>query len=166
MILMIVIIIMIVMIIMIIMIIVIITIIVIVMTFVTIVIVMNFVIIVIDMIVMIILIFMIVIIIKEFNVPLDQCHWFMKWCKDVHNVLAMRKLGWRSQKVVLRGDTPDVSMFRFHTWEDTCYLDPNVKQPECSMLTRKFLCVVWSHGDALFYYVRTSPKNKNSAHKH
>ena len=30
---------------------------------------------------------------REFNAPLYQHHWHMKWCKDSHNALAMRKLG-------------------------------------------------------------------------
>ena len=30
----------------------------------------------------------------------------------------------------LIGDTPDISMFRFHFWEPIEYLDPSVKQPD------------------------------------
>ena len=35
---------------------------------------------------------------KEFNVPMNQRHWCMKWCKHVHNVLAMEKIKWRTQR--------------------------------------------------------------------
>ena len=63
----------------------------------------------------------------------------MKWCKDVHDVLSMRKLGWRKHKEVLTGDTHDMSMFKFHVWEDVCYLDPDVKQLKHDMLPGKFL---------------------------
>ena len=76
---------------------------------------------------------------KEFNVPLDQYYWCIKWCKNVHNVLAMRKLRWKSLKEVLTGDTPDISMFRFYIWKDIYYLDLDVKQPEYSLLPGKFL---------------------------
>ena len=76
---------------------------------------------------------------REFNVPLNQYHWCMKWCKDAHNVLNMRKLGWRTPKEVMTEDTPDISMFKFYIWEDIFYLDPDVKQPNYNMLPGKFL---------------------------
>ena len=53
----------------------------------------------------------------------------------------MRKLGWQSPKEALMGDAPETSMLRFHVWEDTCYLDRDVKQPQYSMLLDKFLGV-------------------------
>ena len=54
---------------------------------------------------------------KEFNAPMNQCHWHMKWCKDVHNVLAMEKLKLRTPKDMLTGDTPEMSMLKYHMWE-------------------------------------------------
>ena len=53
---------------------------------------------------------------KQFNVPMNQYHWCMKWCKDVHDVLSMEKLKWRTPKEMLIGDTPDTSMFKCRTW--------------------------------------------------
>ena len=54
---------------------------------------------------------------KEFTIPLNQHHWCVKWCKDVYNMSLMRKLGRRSLKESLKGDTPDTSMLRFYMWE-------------------------------------------------
>ena len=85
----------------------------------------------------------------------------MKWCKDVHNVLSMRKLGWRTPKEVLMGNTPDMSMFKFHVWEDVCCLDPDTKQPKHNMLLGNFLGIAWNYGDSLCYFIRTKPSDKS-----
>ena len=49
-----------------------------------------------------------------FNVPLHHHDWCQKWCCDVHNHLASRRLSWRTPMEVNEGRTPDISMFRFH----------------------------------------------------
>jgi hypothetical protein len=51
---------------------------------------------------------------REFDVPLSRHHWAQKWCCDVHNIAANRKLDWRSAKERKTGHTPDISMFWFH----------------------------------------------------
>ena len=90
---------------------------------------------------------------KGFNVPLNQCRWCVELCKDVHDVTIMRKLGWRTPKEVLKGDAPEVSMFKFYVWEDTCCLDPDAKQPKHSMLLGNFLGIAWNHGCSLCYFI-------------
>ena len=82
---------------------------------------------------------------KEFNVPLNHCHWCMKWCKDAHNVLSVRKLGWRTPKEVLTGDAPDMSVFKFQIWEDMYHLDLGMKQPKHDMLPGNILGITWNH---------------------
>ena len=64
---------------------------------------------------------------KEFNAPLSRHHWCQRWCKDVCNVLASRRLGWRTPKEHLTGKTPDLSPFRFHFWQKVEYYDPSCK---------------------------------------
>ena len=49
-----------------------------------------------------------------FNVPLRHHDWCQKWCCDVHNHLASRRLSWRTPIEINEGRTPDISMFRFH----------------------------------------------------
>ena len=54
---------------------------------------------------------------RKFKVPLSRHGWCQLWCKDVRNHLASRKLNWRTPTERLTGDTPDISVFRFHFWE-------------------------------------------------
>ena len=98
---------------------------------------------------------------KEFDVPLNQHHWCVEWCKDVCKTLSMRKLGQMTPKEVLIGVVPDVSMFKFHVWEDMCYLDPDAKQPKHDMLPGKFLGITWTNGDSLCCFVRKPPTDKS-----
>ena len=62
---------------------------------------------------------------------------------------------------MLIGDTPDASTFKFHIWEDACYLDPNSKQPKHDILARKFLGIAWNHIDSLCYLIVKSPTDKS-----
>ena len=51
---------------------------------------------------------------RAFNAPLSRHAWCQKWCADVRNFLASRKLDWRTPTEILTGDTPDISVFRFY----------------------------------------------------
>eukprot|EP00957_Ditylum_brightwellii_P042434 3213100-Ditylum_brightwellii.AAC.1 len=53
----------------------------------------------------------------EFHVPLSEHNWAQKWCIDVHNTAASRKLAWKSPLAVSMGNMQDISPFRFHLWE-------------------------------------------------
>ena len=101
---------------------------------------------------------------REFNVPLSRHHWAQKWCCDVHNISANRKLDWRSAKERKTGHTPDISMFRFHLWEPIWYYEPNTKQPENSLKKARWLGFAHSSGDAMTYFIETErddPKKRN-----
>ena len=47
----------------------------------------------------------------EFQVSAGKFDWVMKWCCDVHNVLACRSLKWRTPLELSTGNTPDISKF-------------------------------------------------------
>ena len=59
------------------------------------------------------------------------------------------------------GDTPDISMFKYHIWEKVYFLDPTIKQPRDKMVPARFLGIAWQHGDVLSYYVRTEPTDSS-----
>jgi hypothetical protein len=90
---------------------------------------------------------------RAFDVPLSRHHWAQKWCCDVHNVAANRKLDWRSAKERKTGYTPDISMFRFHLWEPIWYYEPHTKQPSNSLKKARWLGFAHSAGDALTYFI-------------
>ena len=90
---------------------------------------------------------------RAFNAPLSRHAWCQRWCVDVRNVLASRKLKWRTPTEILTGDTPDISVFRFHFWQEIEYFDPTMKQPLDGWLPGRFLGIAWDAGDALTFYI-------------
>ena len=64
-----------------------------------------------------------------FKAPLNRHNWCQKWCCDVRNHLASRKLEWRTPQEKISGETSDISVFRFHFWQEIEYYDPSMKQP-------------------------------------
>ena len=84
---------------------------------------------------------------RAFNAPLKRHHWCQQWCVHVRNHLASRKLGWRTATEKLTGNTPDISMFRFHFWEQIEYFNPGTKQPQHGWLPGRFLGIAWDVGD-------------------
>ena len=93
---------------------------------------------------------------EAFEVPLNRHHWCPKWCADVHNNLASRQLDWRTATEKLTGNTPDISMFRFHFWAPIQYYDPTIKEPKNGWKNGHFLGFVWNAGDHLTYFVETN----------
>ena len=96
---------------------------------------------------------------KAFNAPMSRHQWCQKWCCDVRNHLASRKLNWRTPEEKLTGHTPDISVFRFHFWQEVEYYDPLAKQPSDGWTPGRFLGIAWDSGDCMTYYIET--KNKN-----
>ena len=92
---------------------------------------------------------------RAFNAPLNRHHWCQRWCVHVRNHLASRKLGWKTATEKLTGNTPDISMFRFHFWEEIEYFNPASKQPEHGWLPGRFLGIAWDVGDHLTYFIET-----------
>ena len=94
---------------------------------------------------------------SKFNVPLNRHYWCQKWCCDVRNHLASRKLNWRTPEEKISGETPDISVFRFHFWEEVEYYDPTLKQPNDGWIPARFMGIAWDSGDFMTYYVE--PQN-------
>ena len=94
-----------------------------------------------------------------FDAPLSRHGWCQLWCCDVRNHLASRKIEWRTPTERLLGDTPDISMFRFHFWEPIEYYDPSAKQPQSGWLPGLLLGINRQAGDAMTYFIET---DKNS----
>ena len=63
-------------------------------------------------------------IMREFGAPMRKYDWEMKWCSDVHNVLANRSKEWIPPMEIRTGQTPDISKFRFNFWEPIWYFEP------------------------------------------
>lgn len=72
----------------------------------------------------------------------------------------MRKLGWRSPAECLTRNTPDMSSFRFHMWEEAWCLDTNMKELKSKHELARFLDISWDYGDNLCYCIRTIPTRK------
>ena len=90
---------------------------------------------------------------RTFNVPISRHSYCQKWCADIRNHLASRKLNWRTPKEKLTGETPDISLFRFHFWELIEYYDPNEKQPHDGWKKGRFLGIAWDSGDYMTYKI-------------
>ena len=98
---------------------------------------------------------------KEFGAPLDRHGWCQLWCCRVRNCLASRKLGWRTPTEKLTGETPDISIFRFHFWEEIEYYDTTEKNPHDGWKPGRFLGINDSAGDAMTYFIEVkSPKGR------
>jgi hypothetical protein len=90
--------------------------------------------------------------IREFKVPLSRHDYVQKWCCDVHNIAANRKLGWRSPIEKNEGHTPDISKFRFHIWEPIWYYVPS-KQPLDNLRKARWLGFADHSGDSFTYLI-------------
>ena len=96
---------------------------------------------------------------RTFNAHLNRHQWCQKWCCDVRNHLASRKLDWRTPEEKMSGNTPDISMFRFHFWQEVEYYDPTVKQPGDGWTPARFLGIAWDSGDFMTYYLESKSPN-------
>ena len=90
---------------------------------------------------------------QTFNVPLSRHSYCQKFCTDVCNHLASRKLKWRTPQEKLTSNTPDILVFHFHFWEVVKYFDSNEKQPHDGWKPGPFLGIAWDSGDAMTYIV-------------
>ena len=90
---------------------------------------------------------------RAFNAPLNRHGWCQSWCCRVRNCLASRKLNWRTPTEKLTGDTPDISIFRFHFWEEVEYYDTSEKNPHDGWKPARFLGINDSAGDSMTYYI-------------
>ena len=51
---------------------------------------------------------------RQCKIPLMNHHWVQKWCSQIRNCLALRRLKWRCPYESWHGHTPEMSKFRFH----------------------------------------------------
>jgi hypothetical protein len=92
---------------------------------------------------------------RTFKVPLKKHDWVQKWVCDVHNILANRRLGWRTPLEKSEGHLQDISRFRFHMWEPIWYYEPKTKQPANNLKKARWLGFATSAGNAFTYYIQT-----------
>ena len=97
---------------------------------------------------------------SEFEAPLSRHSWCQKWCCDVRNHLASRKLEWRTAREKLTGETPDISVFRFHFWQPVEYFNHDIKQPGDGWMPGRFLGIAWDSGDDMTYFIETESHGK------
>lgn len=97
---------------------------------------------------------------NAFDAPLSRHDWCQRWCADVRNHLASRKLHWRTPTETLNGETPDISVFRFHFWQPIEYYEPS-KQPKDGWENGRFLGIARDSGDEMTYYIEPEHSNGN-----
>ena len=76
-----------------------------------------------------------------------------------HNVLASRKVDWRTSLEKSTGNTPDISMFRFHFWEKIWFFDPT-KASQDNWIMERFLGFDHFTGDIITYWIETEVESK------
>ena len=98
---------------------------------------------------------------RAFQAPLSRHGWCQLWCTDARNHLASWKLNWRTPTERLTGNTPDISVFRFHFWQHIEFYDHKIKQPGDGWMPGRFLGIARESGDSMTYYVETekSPRS-------
>jgi hypothetical protein len=96
---------------------------------------------------------------RTFQAPLSRHDYCQKWCCEVHNVLANRKLGWRTPLEQNEGHTPDISKFHFHFWETIWYSEPST-QPEDNLAC--WLDFADSSGDEFKYLIEPEDQKGRS----
>ena len=98
---------------------------------------------------------------RAFDAPLNRHGWCQQWCARVRNSLASRKLGWRTPEEKLTGDTPDISVFRFHFWQEIEYYNSSAKNPSDGWCDGRFLGINDSAGDDIAYFIEVkSPSGR------
>ena len=95
---------------------------------------------------------------RQFNAPLNEHDWAQKWCTEVHNCSASRKLGWKSPNEISEGYTQDISKFWFHFYEPMWYYQRR-KSPEDPWKKARWMGFAPNSGDELTYYIKTEGKN-------
>ena len=91
--------------------------------------------------------------------PLVFWCYCMYFIVDCLNCSAQKELGYRTAMEKMFGQTPDMSMFRFHFWEPIWYFEPTAKYPNSNFLPGRFVCIAWEHGNAFTYKIWTTPDN-------
>ena len=91
----------------------------------------------------------------ETNAPLEFWCYCLIFVVDCYNHTANASINNRVPVQVLRGDTPDISAFRYHFWQEIDYFEPRAKFPTSSWKPGWFLNIDWTSGDAFTFLVWT-----------
>jgi hypothetical protein len=100
---------------------------------------------------------------RAFGAPFSRHDYCQRWCCDVHNVMANRKLSWRTPLERNSGITPDISKFCFYFWEPIWYYVPS-KTPKDSIQKARWLGFAKSNGDEFTYLIE--PEDQKGRKKH
>jgi hypothetical protein len=87
-------------------------------------------------------------------VPDDRLHHMYQHLADCHNHTAINSLKWRTPIETADGDTPDISVFRFHFWESVWYLHKSSLMKDRKWMRGRFVGVAWHTGDSLCYKIQ------------
>ena len=97
---------------------------------------------------------------RAFKIPYKYHNWTQRWCCDVHNVAANRRLNWRCPDEIHHGYTQDISPFRFHMWEPIWYMEKREKAPQDSWKPGRWMGFAHQCGDKFTYWIRTEKDGK------
>ena len=74
---------------------------------------------------------------------------------------GIQKINWRTPTEKLTGETPDISVFRFHFWQEVEWYDTTAKNPHDGWTSGRFLGINDSAGDSMTYFIETlSPRGR------
>jgi len=85
--------------------------------------------------------------------PLSFWCYALMFAIDTWNYSAKRKLGWATPIEKLRGNTPDISMFRFSWFQPVWFFEPMTKFPDHPFKAGFFVGIAWDHGDPFTYRI-------------
>ena len=91
---------------------------------------------------------------RAWSVPADRYHHMYQHLADCHNHTALASLKWRTPIEEADGDTPDISVFRFHFWECVWYLHKTSLMKDRTWMRGRFIGIAWTTGDSLCYKIQ------------
>jgi hypothetical protein len=91
--------------------------------------------------------------IETMCVPKERAFAMYKHLCDANNHTAKSKLNWRTPLEYSQGETPDISVFRFHFWEPVWFLRGPAQMPHRKWVRGRFMGIAWSTGDAMTFVI-------------
>lgn len=103
---------------------------------------------------------------KSYKVPEKQFPALYKHLCDCHNHTSLASLGWKTPMEAMTGDTPDISIFRFHFWEPVWFKAvTNVTTKQIVWVKGRFRGIAWATGDTMCYNVVAEDNYPRSIHR-
>jgi hypothetical protein len=90
----------------------------------------------------------------------------LTWVSDCLNHTAHQQLNWKTPSELLNSVTPDISVFRFVSFEPIWYYKPAVKYPDPNFMPGHFVGISWNSGDAFTYRIWACPEGKQLSEGH